>query len=115
MEVPALGKSAAAERVEESKPQEVLEAETAFLVIKSNDGRYMISLDINMPINVEKESTLSEVKGALHSVLDDLNNQETAALAAQNVVMHQMQMARRITEAQQNQQIIEGLPQGLAN
>lgn len=115
MEVPELGKSAANQRAaEEAEEDTVLEAESAFLIVKNKEGLYMMSLDINVPINVERQATLPEVKAALHVVLDDLITQETAALAAQGVVMHQMQMAAKLADARANQQILGNLPAGLA-
>ena len=115
MEVPELGKSAATQRAaEEAEEDSVLEAESAFLVIKNKEGMYMMSLDINVPITVERQATLPEVKAALHVVLDDLRTQETAAVAAQNVVMHQMQMAAKLADARANQQLLSNLPAGLA-
>lgn len=115
MEVPELGKSAANERAAaEAEEDAVLEAESAFLVIKNKEGVFMLSLDINAPLTVERQATLPEIKAALHVVLDDLRAQETAAVAAQNVVMHQMQMAAKLADARANQQLLSNLPQGLA-
>lgn len=107
MEVPLLGQD------KEEKELELVEADAAFLVMVK-DGQVVMSTDINIPITVERQPTLHEIRGACYNVLTDLQNQETAMQSAQHTVNFQLQAARQMSEARTNQQLLEKLPGGLA-
>lgn len=84
----------------------LIEAETAFLVFRTKEGAYGVSGNINIPLTVEKEPTLTDIKAALYTTLSDLTREETAILAAQHVYNMQMQLVRQSMNEQLNQQVL---------
>jgi len=104
-EVPLLG-STTATTTDETP---FVEAVTAFLVYKRQDGLYAISTDINIPITVERAPSPDELWQAVAKIKKDIEMQETAMTTAQITVQAQMQMAHQMREAQQNQQLIGSL------
>lgn len=93
----------------ETQEAEVVEAKTAFVVFIKDDGSVVMSPDLNLPIVSERQPTINEVYSACALVMKDIQNQETAVLAAQHTVNAQMQMAQRMHDAQMNQQALRGL------
>jgi hypothetical protein len=83
--------------------------EAAFMVLIDKDGNYVLELDINKPVIPARKPTPSEVKGSLSTILMDIQKEETAILAANATVSVQMQMAQKMSEAQQNAQIAQML------
>jgi hypothetical protein len=118
-EVPALDAAAVEERadVEESQEEssviELVDAEYAFLIYKHRDGSLVVSPDINVPVEVERQATSDELKATLNKIIDDIRAQEVANMTAQMVIANQMQLAMRAAQAQENQRLIQSLP-GLA-
>jgi hypothetical protein len=117
-EVPALDASAAEERAAEVQEQEpdvitLEEAEFAILVYRKPDGSLVVTPDINVPVEVERQATSDELKSTLSKILDDIRAQEIANMTAQMVIANQMQLAMRAAQAQENQRLLQTLP-GLA-
>jgi len=96
--------------IEESKTEEPPKVDhsthvAAFMVLIDKDGNYVLELDINKPVIPARKPTASEIKGSMSTILMDIQKEETAILAANATVSVQMQMAQRMTDAQQNAQI----------
>jgi len=96
--------------IEESKTEEPPKTDhsthkTGFLVLIDKEGNYVVETDINKPVIPAAPPTASEIKAALLVLTTDLQIQETAMLAANATVSMQMQMAQKMSEAQQNAQI----------
>lgn len=119
-EVTELSQSAANERAAEVEQPEVpetielVDAEFAILIYRNRDGSLVVSPDINVPVEVERQASTDELKATLSKILDDIKAQEMAALTAQLVVQQQMAMAMQMQRAKENQQILSQLPPGLA-
>lgn len=103
MPVPLLGQN------KEEDETKVVEAEIAFLVFRTKEGQHGISPDINVPMTTERTANMAEIKAAMHDVLDSVNNDQTAQLAAQYMMQMQMQIARQVQEAELNRQMAQGL------
>jgi hypothetical protein len=86
----------------------LIKARYAYLVFCTEEGQIAVSPDINIPLTVEKQPTLQEIKGSASVVLADIAKEETAVLAAQHVLNGQQQMARQMMEQQMNQQALSG-------
>src|SRR5579862_2385406 len=103
--------------IEESKTEEPPKVDhsthkTAFMVLVDNDGNFVLEPDINKPVIPARKPNPQEIKAALSVILADIQTQETAMLAANATVSLQMQMAQRMTDAQQNAQIQQMLSKG---
>jgi hypothetical protein len=118
-EVPALDATAAEERAAVEEAQELPEtitleeAEFAILIYRKPDGSLVVTPDINVPVEVERQATSDELKATLSKILDDIRAQEIANVTAQMVIANQMQFAMRAAQAQENQRLLQTLP-GLA-
>lgn len=111
-EVPELSQRSVNERSVDPTPTN-LEAEFAFLVVKTAEGQFVVVPDINAPVTVERQASFPEIKGALSVVLNDVNNQETAQLT----VMFQQMRAQQLMDQHLNQQILnktQQTPPGMA-
>jgi len=80
---------------------------SAFMILVDKDGNYILETNINVPVIPERSPTGSEIKGALSTILMDIQTQETAILSANAVVAGMEQRARQAFEQQQNQQILQ--------
>ena len=80
---------------------------SAFMLLVDHDGNYVFEPDINKPITTVRPPTSSEVKGALATVLSDIQVQETAVLASQFVMGNLQMQARAAFDAQQNSQVLQ--------
>lgn len=83
------------------------DAATAFIVILQADGSAQISLDLTVPLTVEREATLLDVRRACDELLFNLRNQA----AAENTVMLMHQTSQQLAE----QQRVAKLQQKLAS
>jgi hypothetical protein len=81
----------------------------AFMILIDLNGNYIFEPDINAIVIPKRKPTPSEVKGAMSAILMDIQSQETAIMTAQATVQTQMQMARAMSEQQQNAQIAQQL------
>lgn len=81
----------------------------AFMILVTKDGHFIFEPDINAPVVPERNPTPSEIKGALSTILMDIQSQETAIMTANATVQAQMQLTRQIQEQAQNQQMLRGL------
>ena len=93
------------EPVEQQHPEYTHKA--AFMILIDHDGNYIFENDINTPVIPERAPTGSEVKGALSTILMQIQAQETAIMSAQQTVNAQMQLARQMSEQAANQQILQ--------
>jgi hypothetical protein len=84
------------------------------LIYRNRDGSLVVSPDINVPVEVERQATSDELKATLSKILDDIRAQEVAVLTSQLVVQQQMAMAMQMQRAKENHQILSQLPPGLA-
>lgn len=91
----------------ETEPASEHTHKAAFMILIDNDGHYVFEPNINSPVVPERSPTPSEIKGALSTVLMDIQTQETALIAAQQTVNAQMQLARQINEQAQNQAVLQ--------
>lgn len=78
---------------EDDEPAEP-DAATAFIVILQADGSAQISLDLTVPLTVEREATLLDVRRACDELLFNLRNQA----AAENTVMLMHQTSQQLAE-----------------
>jgi hypothetical protein len=63
-----------------SETPEVPKFETGFLVIKSTAGSWHVLTDLSAPLNIERETTLNEVRVGSSEVAYSLGQQQLAAL-----------------------------------
>lgn len=94
------------EQIQQNKPEEV-EYATAFMVLVTKDGNYVLEPNINKAIITERPPTPHEIKGSLATIMQEIASQETAIMSAEFTVNRQMQMARQAYEQQQNQQLLQ--------
>jgi hypothetical protein len=85
---------------------------SAFMVLIDEDGNYTLETDINKPVIPKRNPSSQEIKAALSVLLFNIQTQETAMLSANAVVSLQMQMAQRMSEAQQTAQVQQLLTKG---
>ena len=85
---------------------------TAFMVLIDEDGNYSLDADINKPVVPKRKPNAQEIKSALSVLLMDMQTQETAMLSANATVSLQMQMAQRMSEAQQYAPLAQQIAQG---
>lgn len=111
--VPLLGQNEEQEAPEEESGP-VLDVQTAFIVFLTKEGTYAASADINIPVVPERAATGNDMLLGCMSVQNEIVVQNTAAVAAEMVVMRQMQLAQQAMQARQNQEILAKLPPGLA-
>jgi len=107
-----LGQNKEEPKKEVAKADEEFTHRTAFLVLVDEEGNYTLEADINVPVNPKRKPTAQEIKSSLSTLLMDIQIQETAMLSANATVSLQMQMAQRMTDAQQNAQIQQMLSKG---
>lgn len=86
--------------------EEKLDYTSAFLLLVGDDGSFSLEPDINKPITTQRKATPHEIKGALYTVLSELNNSECAMMATQLIMMNMSMQAARMQDAMQNQQIM---------
>lgn len=65
--------------------QPPVEVETAFLVIIRGKGVIQASMDINVPITVQREATVDEMEMAAHKIAADIQATKTAQVTQQNI------------------------------
>jgi hypothetical protein len=94
-----------------SEPEETTHR-SAFMVLIDEDGNYTLEGDINKPIVPKRKANSQEIKAALTVLLMDIQTQETAMLSANATVSLQMQMAQRMSEAQQYAPLAQQIAQG---
>jgi hypothetical protein len=80
---------------------------SAFMILVDNDGNFVFETNINAPVIPERAPTSSEIKGALSTILMDIQTQETAIIAAQQTVNAQMQMAKQMHDQAQTQAVLQ--------
>jgi hypothetical protein len=85
---------------------------TAFMVLVDEDNNYTLEADINKPVVPKRKPNSQEIKAALSVLLMDMQTQETAMLSANATVSLQMQMAQRMSEAQQYGPLAQQIAQG---
>lgn len=103
--------------IEESRTEEPPKVDhsthkAAFMVLISEDGTYTLEPDINKPVIPERKPNTPEMKGAMATLLMDMQTQETAILAANHTLSAQMQMARQMADAKASQDIAQLLSKG---
>lgn len=83
----------------------VTEVLTAFLVIITKDGNFILEPNINKPVVPDRAPTTVEIEAALHTIISEVTSQKTAAH-----IIYQMDLkARQAYEAQQNQALLAQL------
>lgn len=90
----------------------IKEYDSGFLVLTDDAGNFYLEMDINAPVTTKRQATGSEVKGALSTILMDMQTQETAILASDLMIAKQMNMARQAYEQQQSQAILQQVTRG---
>lgn len=79
--------------------------DTAFLVIRHQDGRIQVTPDINVPIVPDRPASTDEVTSLCHRVEADLHAQKVAGLVQAGM----MQAAAAAREAADTQKLITSL------
>ena len=67
----------------DAEPKGPLEVRAAFVVYIGLDGEYVMHHDVNLPLVAERIPHWDEVKGACLSIANEIQGQQTAAIAAQ--------------------------------
>lgn len=83
-----------------------LEYAAAFMVLVTKDGNYVFEPNINKPIVTDRPASGGEIKGALSTILMDIQSQETGMFAAQFTVDRIEQKAKAAFDQQQNAAIL---------
>jgi hypothetical protein len=106
MSIPELGQSAARARqapavtVEAPEVPEIIEAETAFLVFRTPDGRTVVSPDLDLPVSPRREPTTHDVVGMCANAQDDIRAQAIIPGIANGVVGMMMQAGQQQAQRQ---------------
>lgn len=101
-----LSAAAARQRTQQPEPGDapddapkIIDADVAFVVYRTPDGRTSISPDLNIPVHARRTGpTTHEVAGMCLNVLDDVRLMNTAPVTAEAVV-------NRLAQAQQAQMV----------
>jgi hypothetical protein len=103
--IPELGKSAASARQAPAAPPEpeapkVIDAEVAFVVYRTPDGRTVFTPDLDALVSPRREPTIHDVVGMCQNSIDDARAMGTGPGIAQAVVQNMMAVQ---AQAQQRQ------------
>jgi hypothetical protein len=90
-------------------PAAQITTETAFVVYKDENGRWVAQSDLSKTISVIRESTLDDFYVGCASVQRDVMTMETA----NRVVILQQQMARQVAAQMETQRIAQDLQKGI--
>lgn len=86
-----------------------IEAKTAFLVFQLPEGRVAATDTLLPGFSTSWQPSSDEIQAAAVNVYTELSARKAADLAAATTVQTMMAVQRQIAEAQQNQQILQGL------
>jgi hypothetical protein len=82
MPVADLGAAAASQRG--ASPEEVIAAETAYIVyVRKDTGQVVISPNVNVPLTVDRAPTHDEIFMTSHVIIKDIVGQQYSAMSAQ--------------------------------
>jgi hypothetical protein len=90
---------------EQPVPKDNTTHRAAFMILIDKDGNFIFESDINKPVIPQRRATPTEIKSALHLILDQVNAEDAAMVL---MTIQEIKM-RQYMEAQQNQQMLQGL------
>lgn len=88
-----------------AEPQGEKTVKTAFMILITESGDYILETNINAPVVPEKQATAMDVEQAVKALADEFHAQRVASA----VVTLQMGLARQAQEAAQNQAMMAQL------
>ena len=98
-------------RTEPQDENEPIQTESAFIVLKLPDGRWVANSEIlGKPIMVGREATTLDMRQAAHDISDDIATQE----AAERTVFLTQQLAAQMVQKQRDAQVYAEVAQGLS-
>lgn len=85
--------------------QEDMKVKTAFMILITDEGNYVLETNINAPVIPAQAATPMDVEQAVKALADEFKTGRIASA----VVNMQMQLARQAQEAAQNQALMNQL------
>lgn len=109
---PDLSQSAARQRTtpETAKEPELIEASIAYIVyVKKDTGQFVLTHDINAPLQVDRAPTHDEVYASMHVIMKDIVGQQYAGMSAQAGLQLNTYMAGQLQAQQELDPILRNI------